>query len=100
MLFGRQLKLFNPNPFKISYTPSDINAYSRKINNILNHFCDRWRKEHLINLRENHKVKLQKFNRPQIQLKDIVIAEEEKQSRSMWKAGIVEELLLGKDGQI
>ena len=43
---------------------------------------------------------MQKFNRPQIQLKDVVILEEEWQSRSMWRVGIVEELLQGKDSQI
>ena len=100
LLFGRQLKHFNPDPFDISYTPPDLNVHSRKINNILNHFWDHWRKEYLINLRENHKVKLQKFNRPQKQLKDVVIVEEERQSRSVWRVGIVEELLQGKDSQI
>ena len=35
-----------------------------------------------------------------MQLKGVVIVEEEKQSRSMWGVGIVEELLRRKDGQI
>ena len=61
---------------------------------------DRWRKEYLINLKENHKIKLQKFNRPQIPLKDVVIVEEDRQSRPMWRVGIVEELLQEKEGQI
>ena len=82
------------------HIPADLNGHSRKINNSPNHFWDHWGKEYLINLRENHKVKLQKFNRPQIQLKDAVIVEEERQSRSMWRVGLVEELLQGKDGQI
>ena len=51
-------------------------------------------------MRDRHKVKLHKFNSPQIQLKDVVIVEEERQSRSMWRFGIVEELLQGKDGRI
>ena len=99
-LFGRQLKPFNPDPFQISYSRTDLNVHSRKINNILNHFWDRWKKEYLINLREHHKVKLQKFNRPQMQLKDNVMVEEERQSRSMWRVGIVEELFQGNDSQI
>ena len=33
-------------------------------------------------------------------MKDVVIVEEETQSRSMWRVGIVEKLLQGKDGQI
>ena len=100
MLFGKQLKLFNPDPFEISYTLADLNVHFRKFNNILNHFWNRWTKEYLINLRENHKVKLQKFNSSQIQLKVVVIVEEERQSRPMWRVGIAEELLQGKDGQI
>ena len=61
---------------------------------------DRWRKEYLINLKENHKIKLQKLNRPQIPLKDVVIVEEDRQSRPVWRVGIVEELLQEKEGQI
>ena len=44
LLFGRQLKIFNLDPFEISYTPADLNVHSRKINNILNYFGDRWKK--------------------------------------------------------
>ena len=35
-----------------------------------------------------------------MQLKDAVITEEERQCRLIWRVGIVEELLQGKDGQI
>ena len=70
MLFGRKLKMFNPETFEISYTPIDTNIYSRKLNNIINHFWECWRKEYLVNLREYHKVKSTKLNRPQIRLKD------------------------------
>ena len=90
MLFGRQLKLFHPDPFEI-YSPANLNVQSRKINNILNHCWNRLKIEYL---------KLQKFNSPQIQLKGAVIVEEERESKSMWKVGIVEELLQGKYGQI
>ena len=100
LLFGRQPKLFNLEPFEISCTPADLNAHVRKINNIINHFCDRWKKEYLINPRKHPKVKLQKFNRPQILLKDVVTLKEKRQSRSMWRVGIVEKLPQGKDGQI
>ena len=47
-------------------------------------------------MRDRDKVKLHKFNSPQIQLKDVVIVEEERQSRSMWRVGVVEELLQGR----
>ena len=103
LLFSRQLKLFNLDPFgifKISYTPADLNVDFRKINHILNQFWGDWMKEYLINLKVHQEVKLQKSNRPQIQLKDVVTVEEERHSRSMWTVRIVEELLQGKDNQI
>ena len=100
LLLGGQLKLFNPDLFGISNTPADLNVHARKINNILNHCWYRSKKEYLMNLREHHKFKLQKFNRSQIQLKDVLIVEEERQPRSMWRFGIAEELLQGKDGKI
>ena len=96
LLLGRQLKFFIPDPLEISYTPADLNVHSKKINNILNHFRGPWKKEYLINLRENHKVKLQKF----IARKIVVTVEEERQSKSMWRVGIIEKLLKGKDGQV
>ena len=46
-------------------------------------------------MRDRHKVKLHKLNSPQIQLKDVIV-EEERQSRSMWRVGVVEELLQGR----
>lgn len=63
---------------------------------MLTRFWDRWKKEYLIKLSENRKVKLQKFNSSQIPLKDVVLAEDERQFRLIWRVGIAEELLQGK----
>ena len=43
---------------------------------------------------------MQKSNLPQILLKDVVIVEGERQSRTIWRTGIFEKLLQGKGGQI
>ena len=96
LLLGRQLKFFNPHLTEVSCTAADLNVHFTRINNILNHCWSCWKKEYLIKMRDRHKVKLHKFNSPQIQLKDVVIVEEERQSRSMWRVGVVEELLQGR----
>ena len=46
MLFGRSLKFLHPDQGANEIIPS------KKLNNIINHFWDRWRKEHLVYLRK------------------------------------------------
>ena len=46
MLFGRSLKFLHPGQGGNEIIPS------KKLNNIINHFWDRWRKEHLVYLRK------------------------------------------------
>ena len=41
LLFVRQSERINPDLFEILYTPADLNVFSRKISNMLNHFWDR-----------------------------------------------------------
>ena len=53
LLFGRTMKLFDPESIDIT---DDINFHSKKISNIINHFWERWRREYLNMLRENHKI--------------------------------------------
>ena len=86
---GRQLKFLNPDPSHILYSLADLNVHFRKINNIVIIFGIVGR----MNLREHDILKPLKFNRPQKQLEDAVIIEEERQSRSMLRAGIAKELL-------
>ena len=75
------VKLFNPDPFETPYAPADLNVHYRKISNTLNHFRDRWKREYVINLREYHGVKFQNLNRLQMQLKEVVIVEKERQDQ-------------------
>ena len=53
MLYGESLRLFDPE------TSSDVSKMllPSKINNIVNHFWDRWKKEYLVNMREYQKIK-------------------------------------------
>ena len=85
LLFERTMKLFDPEPTDITY---DINFHSKKISNIINHFWQRWRREYLNMLRENHKITSTNKNHPTLSLNDIVLIEEERKPRSTWKMDI------------
>ena len=78
LLFGRTIKLFDPEPIEITH---DINLHSKKIRNI-NHFWEQWRREYLNMLHENHKITSTNKNHPTIRLNDVVLTEEERKPRS------------------
>ena len=90
------MKLFDPE------TSSDVSKMlvPSKINNIVNHFWDRWKQEYLLNLREYQKIKHPIKYQQTVNVKDIVIVQEDKMPRSAWKVGIVEEVIKGIDGNI
>ena len=56
----------------------------------------RWSKEYLVGLREVHRGTT---SRPiQVERGDIVIVEDESRKRGLWKTGIAEQSIVGKDG--
>ena len=97
MLFGRTLQLVNPELIEES---NQTIILPKKLNNILNHFCARWKKEYLTNLRENQKINTQNPNQPIINVTDTVLISEEKLPRLAWRIGIIQELVIGKDNCI
>ena len=90
------MRLFDPE------TSSDVSKMlvPSKINNIVNHFWDRWKQEYLVNLREYQKIKHPNKYQQTVNVKDIVIVQEDKMPRSTWKVGIFEEIIKGIDGNI
>ena len=96
MLYRRALRLFDP---ETSFDVSKMLLPS-KINNIVNHFWGRWKKEYLVNLHEYQKIKHPNKHQQIVNEKDIVIVQKDKIPRSAWKVGIVEEVVKGTDGNI
>ena len=96
LLFGRRLERSNHD-----LTPLNSSVIqSSKLSHIINHFWERWRLEYLSTLREYHKHKHDKHNRPTIAIDDIVIIEEEYVPRSSWKTAKVIQLLEGSDNKV
>ena len=93
MLFGRSLKLFDPDQ-----GGNEIIS-SKKLHNIINRFWDRWRKECLLNFIECQKIQIKDDdNRQVISVGNVVLIEEDKVPRFCWRMGLVERLINGKDG--
>ena len=64
----------------------------------LSHFWNRWRREYLADLRETHRIN----NKEPVEVKsgDVVLIQDDNAKRGMWKMGIIEEIIKGKDQQI
>ena len=74
-----------------------LNRRMRYLQTVLEQFWQRWKQEYLLELIENHRYrKGEGTNR--IAVGDVVIVHEDTQ-RGMWRLGIVEETLTGKDGE-
>lgn len=75
----------------------------KHLNNILNHFWNRWRREYLSELREVHSNTAKKHpnsDNSQIAIGDIVIVHDDHLPRGLWKLGSIQEVMVGQDGLI
>lgn len=75
----------------------------RHLNNTLNHFWHRWRSEYLSELREAHcrsgRTNLS-VKHPNLSVGEVVIVHDEHLPRGLWKLGRIQEVMMGRDGQI
>ena len=98
---GRRL-LSNPLPQERKVNKDlvdDVRRRERFLTRILNHFWERWRKEYLTELREQHNVRNGSTGNS-ISQGDVVVIHEDKIPRQLWKVGRVENLLRGRDGKV
>ena len=97
LLFGRTLSFSTTEPAPRITESFSFKLYSSKISNIINHFWDRWRKEYGTSLREYQKIVQPNDNLPRINIGDIMIVHENFQPRTLWKMGIIEDVIKGSD---
>ena len=80
------------------YNPTySMSRRMKYLNTILNHFWTRWKQDYLTELREGH----WKFNPDvsNITIRNVVIIHDDTH-RGLWRLGVVEKTLRGKDGVI
>ena len=103
LLVGRRL-LSYPDHLTIDHEEdSDVdasllNTRFRHLNQLLDGFWSRWRKEYLLELREAHRHH-KSSGEPQLTEGDIVVVYSDDQPQSFWKLGRIEKILQGADGQ-
>lgn len=81
---------------------NQVNSRVKHLNQVLNHFWKRWRTEYLSNLREIHahiSKRLPSGEGSQISVGEMVIVKDEHLPRGLWKLGLVQEIMMGRDGQ-
>lgn len=82
---------------------SSTDTLTRRMNHlakVLQHFWNRWKREYLLELREHHRVRLEKGLVHKIQKGEIVTVYDECHPRGMWRLGRIEELIEGTDGKV
>ena len=95
LVFGRKLNLNGVNSG--SNIEHDLNKRYNHFQTVLEHLIKRWKSEYLTELREFHKSK-RSIGSVQINIGDIVLIEEDKKSRLLWKTAKVEKILASSDG--
>ena len=100
MLFGRQLLYSSNTKSIVVRNLTVLSSTTNQINRVSNHFLDRWRHEHIVNLRETQRTSKLNINFLRINVNDIVLAFYEKVPRRFWRIAIVTPVLPSRDSEI
>ena len=72
----------------------------KHLNNIINHFWRRWRREYLLELRDTQRVRVSKGVKKTLTDGDIVLLHDADLPRGCWKLAKVQGLITGRDGKV
>ena len=75
----------------------------KHLNTTLNHFWNRWRSEYLCELREAHYHSTRNLSDREhsyLSVGDVVVVHAEHLPRGLWKLGVIQETIQGRDGKI
>ena len=98
LLFSRRLESKSLSNHDTPLVVADPGNYFPLINNLLEHFWNRWRQEYLTELRVQHCNDSTKGQ--SIALNDIVLVHDDKLPRSLWRIGKVVALITSQDNKI
>ena len=96
LLYGRVIQSSSIQSSSLSHDPHELTTYSNQVTTVINRFFNKWRYEYLANLRGTHKHYSTNKNQSFIQVNDVVLVHSDKTPRSMWRMGVVTELIEGK----
>ena len=101
LIYGRRI-INSPNSqhYEVVSMHKSLTRRLRHHKNLLERFAKQWRGEYLQSLREHSYPKSGNKQESGIRVGDIVIVQNEKSNRNLWKLAKVEELMKGDDGVI
>ena len=95
LTFGEDMYNLNDD---ISSMNGDLRKRAKYIRRCKRNAWKRWKNEYLKSLRERHNMQCKKQKLPQLLTGDVVIIEGPERNRNHWTIGIVDSLIVGKDG--
>lgn len=99
LLYGRRLAVL-PDKRDPEHVDRNVN-FSKRYRYLvskISHFWNRWHQEYLVDLREQHKIVEGRTS--SIKIGDMALLKEDNVKRQLWKMGMVERLIVGKDNQV
>ncbi|XP_028394521.1 uncharacterized protein LOC114518720 [Dendronephthya gigantea] len=86
--------------FQVDLSTDDLNKRVCYLDDIIEHFWRRWRKEYLVELRNTHAGKSPKkaVEKSPVKVGDIVLVHDENHPRSFWRIGRIKELVNSAEG--
>ncbi|XP_068734499.1 uncharacterized protein [Montipora capricornis] len=84
----------------VPHTQQALSRRAKFLQNILDHFWNRWRAEYLTQLREQHRCYKRVSSLRKVQVGDVVCIHEKTTARLLWRLGRVQRLLPGQDGEV
>lgn len=101
LINGRRLQsTSNASQFEIVSTYESLTRRSRHQKRLLYQFTEAWRRDYLVSLREAHAASTRRSGDAEIMVGDVVLLQNDKTKRVLWKLAIVKELLTGVDGKV
>lgn len=93
-------RIAEPDDADVEARPQLLTRRARHLNNVIDKFWARWRKEYLLELREAHRYHHGHTQPSPVAVDDVVIIHSSEQPRGFWKLGRVKQTLTGRDGKV
>ena len=86
--------------YSTGVSADELSRRGKHILLVLDHFWKRWRKEYVAELRNQHRVRVQRDNHTSIAVGDIVVVHEDNQPRGQWRLGRIDNLIPSADDKV
>ncbi len=90
----------DPGDEEFTLNSTGLSARLRCLNELLNHFWNRWRREYFTELREAHRQSKRSPTVDAISVRDAVLVHDESLPRGLWRLGRVKQLVPGRDDKV